>query len=253
MNITIRVTPQKIRLFIVAILVLWFFYMVPLNNGLSVPVPAAERAQYEQYDGENTLLQMRENPLYIIRETAVAIFHQFSIHWGGPIHQNWIWATMIITTSAFFWSSAICFISVPKGFRLKEGNVVDHMAFSAVLATVSLLQILQSLRSDPKCFFGVLWFAVVSAILTIRAFSRIRRCNRSIQDEFLFHLPWIIGLVVPHVIWFEPFATMNDGSPIMLPISQYYVNSYTIIMNLIVVFIAIGFIPQIKQMKERKS
>lgn len=251
MSITIKVTPRKIHLFIVIILVLWFFYMVPLHNGFGVPFPSGTKELYEQVGPEAAILLAHENPEFIMTETMIAVFHQYAVGCGGPIHQRWLWAAMIITVSGFLWAAVICFVCVPKGYWLKEGNVVEHMAFSAVLATISLLQILQSLRSDPKDFFWIPWFIVVLVTLIVRAFSRIRRCNRSIQDELLFHLPWIIGLIVPHAIWFEPFASMNYGYNIMLPISLYYVNSYTVIMNLIVISIATGFIPQIKKIKER--
>lgn len=250
--LSIKITPRKIHLFIVIILALWFFYMVPLNNTLSVPFPAGKEL-YEQVGGEAAQLLMQENPEYIMRETAAAVFHQFSILWGGPIHQKWIWAAMIITLSGFLWASVICFVVAPKGFLLKEGDLSEHMTFSAVLASVSLLQILQSLRSDPESFFWVPWFICVLIALAIRAYSRIHSGKRTVSREVMFHIPWVVGLAIPHLIWFEPFGSMNQGTPIELPFSRYFVNAYTIIMNIAIVVISLGFIFQIRYEKKMEE
>lgn len=224
--------------------------MVPLNNGLGVPIPSYIAELYMQGGGEDVLLLAYEDPEFIMTETMIAVFHQYAVGWGGPIHQKWLWAAMIVTMSGFLWAAVISFVCVPKGFRLKEGNLSEHMTFSAVLASVSLLQILQSLRSDPEDFFWLPWFVCVFTALAIRAYARIRSGKRTVSREVMFHIPWIVGLVVPHLIWFEPFRAMNYGYSIELPISGYFVNSYTIIMNIAMVVISLGFIHEIRYEKK---
>lgn len=248
--LSIKITARRIHLLIIIALVVWFFYMVPLNRGLRVPFPSAG---YEHYDGETLLLLLHQNSDFIMRETAVAVFHQYAVGWGGPIHQKWLWSAMIVTMSGFLWASVICFVCVPKGFRLKEGNLLEHMTFSAVLASVSLLQILQSLRSDPEDFFWVPWFVCVLMALAVRAYARIHSGKRTVRREAMFHAPWIVGLVIPHLIWFEPFRGMNYGTPIELPISCYPTNSYTIMMNIAVVVISLGFVREILLEKRKEN
>jgi len=236
---------------IVAVIIAYLFiYNVLLNNTLQIPMSIE---WMEQHQGK---MEMRYNDLeYVVKETALAIFHQFSLFSGGPIHNRYGWATIIVTVSALFWSSLFSFIIAPKGFRLKEGTLVQHMVFSAVIASISLFQILQSLRNDPEYFFWLLWFAIVLCFLASRAYYRVINGNRTLQEEIVFHLPWIIGLIIPHVIWFEPFHSMNQGTPFELPFSGYSVNSYTILMNTVVFIITLGFIPGIKHeiKKECKS
>lgn len=192
------------------------------------------------------------DPTYVVKETVAAILHQFSIFWGGPIHDLYGWASIIITISAFLWSSLFCVVAVPKGFWLKEGNLVQHMAFSAVLASVSLFQILQSLRNDPQNFFWIPWFILVLIALAIRAYVRIHSGKRTLSRELMFHTPWIIGLVIPHLIWLEPFSSMNHGTPIELPLSGYFVNTYTIVMNIAIIAVSLGFIPEIQHEKKKE-
>jgi len=189
---------------------------------------------------------------YVVNETVAAILHQFSVFWGGPIHNLYGWASIIITISAFLWSSLFCFVIVPKGFWLKEGNLVEHMTFSAVLASVSLFQILQSLRNDPENFFWIPWFVLVFMALAIRAYDRIHSGKRKFSKEIMFHIPWIVGLVIPHLIWFEPFSSMNQGTPIELPLSGYFVNAYTIVMNITIIAVILGFIPEIQYEKKKE-
>lgn len=252
-GVTITLRPIHLKRAVIGVLIVLFAYMVVLDNGPGVPIPSEIKELYmnEQIGGEELVLLAREMPEFIINEAKVAILHQASIRWGGPIHQKWLWAAMIITVSGFLWAAVICFVCVPKGFRLKEDNLTGHMAFSAVLASVSLFQMVQSLRSDPEDFFWAPWLVMVLAALAIRACVRIRSGKRTLGRELIFHLPWLVGLVVPHLLWFEPFWSMNHGTPIYLPISEYYVNSYTVGMNLAMVVVSLGFIPEI--LSERKK
>lgn len=226
----------------VIIIVCLFIYMVLLNYTLRVPVT---REWMEQYRGRMEICY--EDPEYLVKETSVAILHQYPLLTGGPIHNRYVWVSLIVTVSAFLWSSLFCFLIAPNGFLFKDGTIVQHMIFSAVLATVSLFQILKSLRYEPKYFIWIPWFLIVLCFLVFRSYRRITRGYRTIKEEIFFHLPWIIGLIVPHIVWFEPFRSMNQGTPIELPLSGYSVNSYTILMNTILFIVALGFIPGVRR------
>lgn len=77
------------------------FYMVPLHNGFGVLFPKGTKELYEQVGGEVDILLAHENPEFIMTETMLAVFHQYAVVCGGPIHQRWLWAAMIITMSEF--------------------------------------------------------------------------------------------------------------------------------------------------------
>lgn len=245
--ITIKLKVTHLKWVMVAILVCLFIYMVLLNNVLSVPLSTEWMVIHR-----NNPEILHNDFSFVLNETVIAILHQFSIFWGGPIHNLYGWASMIITISAFLWASLFCFITVPKGFRLREDNLVQHMIFSAVLASISSFQILQSLRNDPENFFWVPWLILVLLALTIRAYFRIHSGKRTLRKEIMFHIPWIMGLVIPHLIWFEPFHSMNQGTPIELPFSGYFVNAYTIVMNIAIIIISLGFIPEIQYEKKKE-
>lgn len=240
-HVVIKLKLSHLKWIMVAVMVILFIYAVLLNNVLSVPLSTEWMVEHR-----NDPEMLHSDSAFVVSETTAAIFHQFSIFWEGPIHNLYAWASIIITISAFLWASLFCFITVPKGFRLREDNLVQHMIFSAVLASISSFQILQSLRNDPENFFWVPWLILVLLALTIRAYCRIHSGKRTLSKEIMFHIPWIIGLAVPHLIWFEPFHSMNQGTPIELPFSGYFVNAYTIVMNIAVIIISLGFIPEIQ-------
>lgn len=233
------------------IIILLFIYMVLLEDVLTVSMPLEWLEQHRHESAEMRYM----DSIYTMKEMASAVFHQVSTLSGGPIHNVYAWDSLLLIISTLLWESLFCFIIIPEGFCLREKNLIQHMVFSAIFASISLFQILKSLRNDPQKFFWIPWFIITLFSLLIRANTRIKREGRTVQEEIIFHMPWIIGFVIPHVIWLEPFSSMNQGTPIELPLSGYFVNSYTIIINLLIGIISLGFILGIQYeiKKEKKS
>lgn len=172
------------------IIILLFIYMVLLEDVLTVSMPLEWLEQHRHESAEMRYM----DPIYTMKEMASAVFHQVSTLSGGPIHNVYAWDSLLLIISTLLWESLFCFIIIPEGFCLREKNLIQHMVFSAIFASISLFQILKSLRNDPQKFFldSLVYYHTVFSFDTSQYSYQKRRTNSTRGNHISYALDYWI-------------------------------------------------------------